>query len=160
LLVEDEASELSPGQMKKSEFLDALRAAVCAAADAELAAVGRSTEGCPYIEYWIGYYGTRSGDYIERAIRKYAPETAGVTAAGDYIPLITERVRQGVRHGRRLARSRVYRRNWRAWRLGLAACSQEPLALSPVLLVGWEVSYSKPEMAVPERLTPRRFNLS
>jgi hypothetical protein len=96
LLVEDEATELGPGQMNKSEFLDGLRAAVCAAADAELAAVGRSTEGCPYIEYWIGYYGTRSGDYIERAIRKYAPETAGVTTAGDYIPLITERIRHGV----------------------------------------------------------------
>jgi len=96
LLVEDEATELGPGQLKKSEFLDALRAAVCAVADAELAAVGRSTEGCPYIEYWIGYYGTRSTDQIERAIRKYAPETAGVTTARDYIPLITERVRQGV----------------------------------------------------------------
>ena len=82
--------------MKKGEFLDELRTSVCATADAELAAVGRSTEGCPYIEYWISYYRTRSSDHIERAIHMYAPETASATAARDYIPLIAERVRLGV----------------------------------------------------------------
>jgi hypothetical protein len=96
LILEDEAQESGPGRMRKSEFLDALRAAVCVAADAELAAVGRNTEGCPYIERWIGYYRTRSGPYVERTMRRYAPETAGVTRALDYIPVVSERVRRAV----------------------------------------------------------------
>jgi hypothetical protein len=33
---------------------------------------------------------------VERGIRKYAPESAGVTKAQDYIPLVTARVRRGV----------------------------------------------------------------
>jgi len=96
LVVEDEARQLAPGQMRRSEFLDELRTAVCAAADAELAAVGRSTEGCPYIERWIGYYRTQSSQHIERAIRRYAPGTAGMTAARDYIPMLAEQVRRAV----------------------------------------------------------------
>lgn len=96
LIVDDSAAEAGPGQMRKSEFLDALQVAVCAAADAELTAVGRTAEGCPYIERWIGYYRMRSSGQIERAIGRYAPETAGVRTAGDYIPLIAERVRRAV----------------------------------------------------------------
>jgi hypothetical protein len=96
LIVEDDAAELGPGQARKGDFLAELRTSICATADAVLASVGQSTRGCPYIEYWIGYYSTQSSQYIERAIRKYAPETVGATAARDYIPLISERVRQGV----------------------------------------------------------------
>jgi hypothetical protein len=96
LIVEDEAGELGLGQMRKTEFLDELQRAVCSVADAELAAVDQSIEGCPYIERWIGYYRTRDSQHVERAIRRYAPETAGVTAARDYIPLIGERVRRAV----------------------------------------------------------------
>ena len=95
LIVEDDTSP-GPGQMSKSAFLDELRTSACAVADAELAAVGRSTEGCPYIERWISYYRTKDSSHVERAIRKYAPETASVTSARDYIPLVNERIRQGV----------------------------------------------------------------
>jgi len=96
LIVEDDAQEVGPDQMRKNEFLDELRAAVCAAADAELAAVGRDTEGCPYIERWIEYYRARDSQHIERAIRHYSPEAAGVASARDYISLISERVRSAV----------------------------------------------------------------
>ncbi len=96
LLVDDETVELGPGQMRKSEFLDELRAATCAAADAELAAVGRTTEGCPYLERWIGRYRTRPAQYVERALRRYAPEAANVSNARDYIPLVAARVRRAV----------------------------------------------------------------
>jgi len=96
LVTEDEARELAPGQMRKSEFLNELHRSVCAAADAELAAVGRSAVGCPYIEQWIGYYRTQASQHIERAIRKYARGAGGVATARDYIPLVSERVRQGV----------------------------------------------------------------
>jgi hypothetical protein len=96
LIVEDEAREVGSGQMRKSEFLEQLRATVCATADAALAEVGQNTEGCPYIERWIGNFRARSSQYLERAIRKYAPESAGVTSARDYIPFVAERVRRGV----------------------------------------------------------------
>ena len=96
LIVEDEAGEIGPEQMRKSEFLDELRAAVCAAADAELAAAGRSTEGCPYIERAFERYRALSGVQLERGLRRYAPEAAGATAARDYIPIASDRVRRAV----------------------------------------------------------------
>jgi len=96
LIVEDDAQQVGPSQMRKSEFLDEVQSAVCAAADAELAAVGQTTEGCPYVERWIGYYRTRSIDQVERALRRYAPEAAGITNAHDYIPFVAERVRRAV----------------------------------------------------------------
>jgi hypothetical protein len=96
LLVEDEAGELGEGQMRKTDFLDELESAICAAADAELAAVGRTAQGCPYIEQWIGYYRSRSSDYGERALHRYAPEAAGARTARDYIPAVAGRIRRAV----------------------------------------------------------------
>src|SRR6185503_1313267 len=46
LIAEDDARELAPGQMRKTEFLDQMERAVCEAADAELLAAGRSADGC------------------------------------------------------------------------------------------------------------------
>ena len=96
LIVEDDAAQLAPGQMQKTQFLDQLQSEVCAAADAELASAGRSTEGCPYIEKWIGYYRSRPPQYVERSLRKYAPEAAGAASASDYIPFVAQRVRRAV----------------------------------------------------------------
>src|SRR5262249_39934034 len=67
---------------------------VCSAADAELAAAGRTAQGCPYIKTWLGHYRTRNSQHVERALRKYAPEAAGARAARDYIPIVSERVRR------------------------------------------------------------------
>ena len=96
LIVEDDAPTLAPGQMKKSQFMQLLRVGVCATADAALAAKGRSSKGCPYIEQWIAFYAVQSGPYIERALHKYAPETAGAKRAHDYLSIINDRVRQAV----------------------------------------------------------------
>ena len=96
LIVEDDAATLAPGQMRKSEFLEQLRTAVCATADAALEEAGESTEGCPYIEQWLSYYEDREPAHIERALRKYAPEAATATSARDYIPAVSNRVRRAV----------------------------------------------------------------
>jgi len=96
LIVEDDAAQLASAQMRKTQFLDQLQSEVCNAADAELASVGRSTEGCPYIEKWIGHYRSRPPQYVERSLRKYAPEATGATSARDYIPLVAQRVRRAV----------------------------------------------------------------
>ncbi len=96
LIVDDSVTDLAPGQMRKSEFLSQLRSAVCQTADEALAGTIWSTVGCPYIARWFEYYGNKNSRHIERAIRKYAPETAKVTTAGAYIPLICARVRWGI----------------------------------------------------------------
>jgi hypothetical protein len=96
LIVDDEATQVGPGQMHKSEFLSLLHDNVCATSDDALAASGRTAQGCPYIDRWIGFYRDRPAAHVERALRKYAPEAANVTAARDYIPVVSARVRLAV----------------------------------------------------------------
>ncbi len=53
-VVDDSVSELSDGQLKKTEFLRQLREQICAAVGPALATVGQTTEGCPTsITGWI-----------------------------------------------------------------------------------------------------------
>ena len=96
MIVEDTATDLQAGQMKKGEFLAELRTEVCRTAEAAMAGTGRTTDDCPYLDFWFNYYSEKESQHIERAIRKYAPETSRVTAAREYIPMITVRVRRGV----------------------------------------------------------------
>lgn len=96
LIVEDDVDQLSPGQMRKSEFLDELRSSVCAAADAELARVGRDTESCPYITRAFDKYRTQSSSRLERSLRRYASEAAGATSARGYIEAVSTRVARAV----------------------------------------------------------------
>ena len=96
LIVEDSAIELRPGQMRKSEFLAQLRAEVSRAVDAALEGTGRDTEGCPYLENWFDFYHRQDSAHVERAIRRYAPETGRATTAAEYIPIIAGRARQSV----------------------------------------------------------------
>jgi hypothetical protein len=96
LILEDDQEPGQPGQMKKSEFLSQLRWDICAAANGILAATGRTTDDCPYLNFWLNYYSSQGSQSIEQAILRYAPEAAGVTAARDYISLIVDRVSQAV----------------------------------------------------------------
>jgi hypothetical protein len=96
LIVEDDAQKVGPGQMRKSEFLSQLRSAVCSAADDALSGTMWSAMGCPYIERWLDHYSKQPGPYVERALRKYAPETASARSASEYIPIVTQRVRRGI----------------------------------------------------------------
>ena len=89
LIVEDESTEVGPGQMRKSDFLDALGEVLCSAADAELAAAGRTAVGCPYIAQWLSYYRVRDAQHLTRAISRYAPETAGLVASKDLLPALS-----------------------------------------------------------------------
>jgi hypothetical protein len=100
LIVEDEAKEVRPGQMRKGEFLSQLRSAVCSTAEQALAGTMWSSMGCPYIERWLDHYSKQPSEYVERALRKYAPEVASVSSAADYIPLVTRRVRSGIEEWR------------------------------------------------------------
>ena len=89
----DDESEAGRGQMRKSDFLAALRAEVCVSVDTALTGTGRDSQGCPWIDHWLGYYAGRTSAQIERALRQYASEARTATAAQDYIPIVSARVR-------------------------------------------------------------------
>jgi hypothetical protein len=96
LIVDDEVQELADGQMHKTEFLDKLHAEVCNTAESALKPAGRTASGCPFIEKWITRMRGQTSRHVERAIRKYAPESAGANTAADYIPPVGAKVQQGV----------------------------------------------------------------
>lgn len=96
LLVDDDAEQIGPGQMRKSEFLAALHESVCAAANEAMAPTGQTTENCPWMEHWFTQAAEKDAAYVEKALRKYAPETAGATTAQEFIPLVAARVRRSV----------------------------------------------------------------
>src|SRR5882672_366811 len=96
LIVEDDASEVGPGQMRKSDFLAQLNAEIYAAADEILATRGRTAQSCPYITNWFEYGYTRSGSYVETFVRRFTPGSDRVAAASEYIPLAVERMRRAL----------------------------------------------------------------
>lgn len=96
LLVEDDAEQVGPGQMHKSEFLAALREAVCATANEAMASTGQTTADCPWMGYWFDQAAQKDAAYVEKALRKYAPETADASTAQEIIPLVAARVRRSV----------------------------------------------------------------
>lgn len=96
LLVDNGAEQLQAGQMRKGEFLGQLRPSVCAAAEQSLAGTMWSSMGCPYIVRWFDHFDKQPAARVERALLKYAPEAAAAKSARDYIPIVTQRVRQGI----------------------------------------------------------------
>ena len=94
LIVEDSAIELASDQMKRSEFLTQLKSEVCRSVEAALAGTGRTTDDCPYLNYWFDFYSRKDSMHIERAIRRYAPETSNSTTASGYISAIAQRAGQ------------------------------------------------------------------
>lgn len=96
LIVEDDVKDVGPGQMHKSEFLSQLRTSVCSTAEEALKGTMWSAMGCPYIDKWLNHYAAQPSSHVERALRKYAPETASARSAQEYIRLVTRRVRRGI----------------------------------------------------------------
>ncbi len=93
LIVEDSAEEVSPGQMRKSEFLAQLRTEVCQTVETAIAETGQTTDSCPYIGHWFDIYSRKDSAHLERAICKYAPDASSVTTASGYISSVTQRAR-------------------------------------------------------------------
>jgi hypothetical protein len=93
LVVEDSATDLTPGQMRKGEFLSQLKDSVCRAVEDALSGTTGVPAGCPYIDYWFNYYRDKDAQHLERAVQMYAPGSAGATAASEYIRAATESAR-------------------------------------------------------------------
>lgn len=94
-----DAGPLAPGQMLKNSFLVQLRAAVTAAANAELGPAV-SADGCPYIEEYFGRYLGRPAVDGEAFLRRYAPDIRDARTAAEMVPFVIARVRAGVQHWR------------------------------------------------------------
>lgn len=94
LLVEDSANDLAPGQMRKREFLALLRSETTRSVESALAGSGRTTEDCPYLNYWFDFYSRKESAHIERTIHRYAPDASSATDADAYISIIARRARR------------------------------------------------------------------
>jgi len=91
LIVEDGIKELRDGQMGKGLFMEELRAGIIRAIEPVLARVGQTTEGCPYLNYWLGLYERKDAAHIEGTVRKYAPDSVQARTAGEYIDHVVQR---------------------------------------------------------------------
>ena len=96
LIVEDTAETVEPGQMRKSQFLGELRSAVGAITNEALAGTPWTALASPYIDKSFAQYAAQTPHQLEQSIRRYAPETANVTYASGFIPLITARVHKSI----------------------------------------------------------------
>jgi|GEM_PF-3490610 len=92
LIASDDASELSEGQLRRTEFLDEAQRMICEAVNPILAGAGRSSDNCPYLGTVFRYLRRQSAAYLDGAIRQFAPELAGAASARDYLPGIVRRV--------------------------------------------------------------------
>lgn len=95
-IVDDEVETPGPGQIRRSEFLARLRAAVVEQAEEVFQGTAYSTSDCPWIDYWFGYYGRKDARHIEAGIHRYVQGLSGAASAADYIPAVAGRVRRGV----------------------------------------------------------------
>ncbi len=81
-------------QLRKSVFLKSLRESISSTIEPVLATVGQTTQGCPYLNYWLGSYEDKGAEQVERTVRRYAPAAANAQNAGEYISIVTQRALQ------------------------------------------------------------------
>ena len=93
-IVENDVFTLSPGQMKKVEFLTEIRTAVCRTVKEAIASTGQTTENCPYLEFVFRYFSSRNAAYLNTLLGRFAVNNREIRSARSYIPIITERVRR------------------------------------------------------------------
>ena len=97
LIVEDSATDLQPGQMRKSEFLAQARTAVNATVDQALAGSSWAAVARPQIdsevEKWHGNLRGQDGPAIERSLRQQVPGAVGAASATALIQPLCDHVR-------------------------------------------------------------------
>jgi LysM repeat protein len=104
LVVDDDASVVGVGQARKASLLAEIGRAACDEADRALREVGRDTNGCPQVQRWLSYYASRPAAHLERAIRRYAPETRTARDAREYVAPVAQRIGQGAAEWARTGR--------------------------------------------------------
>ncbi|QPF73385.1 hypothetical protein G8A07_10965 [Roseateles sp. DAIF2] len=80
-----------------AQWFDALREAVRACADQELAVRRQSSDDCPYIAAWFAKHEGDGRGRLRQAALRYAPEAASARNDEELIARVVERVRAGLR---------------------------------------------------------------
>jgi hypothetical protein len=91
LIVDDSSPQTAEGQLRKTEFLQQLRSEICSSIGPILATAGQTTEGCPYLNYWLNLYQEKSAAEIEATVKRYAPDSVNARSASQYISIVTQR---------------------------------------------------------------------
>lgn len=94
--VVEDAAEPGPSQMRRGDFMTALRASLTALCDEELAVFGRTAEDCPYLQRWLDFYESQPAPRLLRAIELYASPPPGAGAA-TLLGFLQARVRAALR---------------------------------------------------------------
>ena len=94
LIAED--GDAAAGQLGKTEFLELLDTALCAAAESAFAGSPWTAAGCPWIAHWIAQYQRREAADVERAALRFAPAAAGAASARELIPILSARLAAGI----------------------------------------------------------------
>lgn len=110
-----------------TQWLDALREAVQACADQELAVRRRGSNDCPYIAAWFAKHEGDGRARLRQAALRYAPEAASARNDEELIARIVERMRAGLRANIATGSERGIPGDL------LAARAPAPPALAPVL---------------------------
>lgn len=96
LIVDDSATEVSEGQMKKTQFIASVRAEICRMIEPVLGSAGQTSDGCPFLAAWMDSYQKKDVAHIEQTVRKYTPDAASASTAAEYITAIGQRAVQVV----------------------------------------------------------------
>jgi hypothetical protein len=83
--------------MTRDGFLDAMRAAAREAAEQGLAEIGRTAQGCPWIEHYFHFYQRQSAERVEADLRRYVPAARGAASAEELLALAAGHVQASVR---------------------------------------------------------------
>lgn len=94
VVVADDVEALTPGQMRRSAFLERLREELYRAGTEEYRGTPYTVDGCPYVAAWFAKYASQGAAVIEHAVRAYARGETAVTA-GQLIDGACERARNG-----------------------------------------------------------------
>jgi hypothetical protein len=95
VIVEDDATGVGEGQMKKSEFLARLRPAVLAAAEAGLSDKSRAEQVDSVLDLWLGRYEEKDAAQLNSDLGKLIPGERPTTAEG-YVSAVAGKVRTTV----------------------------------------------------------------
>ena len=95
VIVDDEATQIDQGQMKKGEFLARLRPAIIDAAQSSLTDPGRLEQALPFIDLWIASYEAKSADELNQSLSRLELAERPTTADG-YVTAIADKVRDGI----------------------------------------------------------------
>jgi hypothetical protein len=96
LIVEDDAPNLSQGQLKKTDFLGKLKQPVSAAAQGALKGSALGAAGSVAIDPWFQQYAGQSAKQLEHTIQSSVPGAGKVAGASSYIPLVAAKVGSAV----------------------------------------------------------------